>query len=90
MNVAYALQDCAPAMLIIIIIIIIIIMMIIQFNSYLFVCNSTAQGPITKLARVNERKQTYTKYKTRQNNNYDLEVVIIILVLIMMMIIKFK
>jgi hypothetical protein len=34
--------------------------------------NSTAQGPITKWARLKERKQTYTKNKTRQNNNYHL------------------
>jgi hypothetical protein len=32
--------------------------------------NSTAQGPITKWAWVKESKQTYTKYKIRQNNNY--------------------
>jgi hypothetical protein len=29
---------------------------------------------------VKERKQTYTKYKTRQNNNYFLEIVIIIII----------
>jgi hypothetical protein len=30
---------------------------------------------------VKERKQTYTKYKTRQNNNYYLEIVIIIIII---------
>jgi hypothetical protein len=30
---------------------------------------------------VKETNQTYTKYKTKQNNNYHLEIVIIILML---------
>jgi hypothetical protein len=49
--------------------------------------NSTTQGPITKWARVKERKQTYTKYKTMQNNNYNFEIIIMIMSIMIVIII---
>jgi uncharacterized membrane protein len=74
-NRKLAVQPVAPLLtklsrrLIIIIIIIIITVIIIQLISILIYlrANLTAKRPITKLARVKEKKQNaQTKYKTRQ------------------------
>jgi H+/gluconate symporter-like permease len=60
----------------------VIIVIIIQFNSYLFCANSTAQGPITKLARVEEVNKHTQSTRTKQGKIIITIRIIIIIVII--------